>query len=296
MILLAVSGGPDSMYLLYKYRRHKIVVAHVNYQVRDESDNDQKIVEKFCKKYAIPCEVLNVQTKASGNFQTWARQIRYQFFEKIANKYHVKKLLTAHHKDDFLETALMQQRSGRTPKYFGIKAENNLFNLKIKRPLLHKLWKREIERFLSKHHIDYAIDISNQKLLYTRNKIRHELSKLPFSEKRKYYEWFIMSNKILVKKYKKIDLLFKKWQKTKFDTRFFEVQRFKHELVYEYIHKFFANIKLSNNKIESIIDFIISNHNNKFFKLNNCSFLIKNNFKLSIKLNKEKPIYTIFDY
>lgn len=69
MILLAISGGPDSMYLLYKYRRHKIVVAHVNYQIRDDANNDEKIVRDFCQKYAIQCEVLQVKTKVSGNFQ-----------------------------------------------------------------------------------------------------------------------------------------------------------------------------------------------------------------------------------
>ncbi len=270
------------MYLLYKYRRHKIVVAHVNYQIRDDANNDEKIVRDFCQKYAIQCEVLQVKTKVSGNFQAWARKIRYQFFEKIAKKYQIKKVLVAHHKDDFVETALMQQQSGRKPKYFGIKSENILFNLKIQRPLLHKVWKREIERFLHKHHINYAIDSSNQKFLYTRNKIRNQLTKIAFSEKVKYYQWFIMSNKILVKKHKKVDLLFKKWQKNKFDTRFFEMQRFKEELVFEFIHEHFQNIKLSKKKIEGIIEFIISDHNSKSFKLNDQTFLLKNKFKLII--------------
>ncbi len=270
------------MYLLYKYRRHKVVVAHVNYKMRNDSNDDESIVLNFCTKYNIPCEILIVKEKPHGNFQNWARKIRYDFFQKVTQKYPIKKLLVAHHKDDFVETALMQQRSGRTPKFFGIKQKNQLFGLKIERPLLHLIWKREIERFLHKHQIQYIIDSSNAKLIYTRNKIRDELDKGPFSEKRKYYEWFKMSNKILVKKHKKIDALFKKWTNTKFNTLFFAVQRFQNELVFEFIHKYYHDIKLSKNKIESLIDFIISKENGKEFKLNNKNILKKEKYQLIV--------------
>lgn len=282
MILLGISGGPDSMYLLYKYRNRNIVVAHINYNLRPTSNYDETIVRTFCAKHKIRCEVLTVKTKPHGNLQAWARKIRYDFFKKVAGQYNIKKLFIAHHKDDFVETALMQQRSGRMPKYFGIKQKKQLYGLKIKRPFLHKIWKREIERFLHKKNLDYAVDDSNAKNIYTRNKIRNELNKVPFSEKRNYYEWFKMSNKILVKKHKKVDALFKKWSKTKFDTRFFSSQRFKHQLVFEFIHQNFKNVKLSKGKIEGLIAFIDSQENNKLFKLNDNAVIWKKQYHLLV--------------
>ncbi len=106
MLLLAVSGGPDSMALLNDYKKSKVVVAHINYKKRADSDIDQKIVEDFCAKYEIPCEVLVVTKECVGNFQKWARDIRYEYFKKIYQKYDCKKLLVAHHLDDFIETAI----------------------------------------------------------------------------------------------------------------------------------------------------------------------------------------------
>jgi tRNA(Ile)-lysidine synthase len=70
MILLAVSGGPDSMALLNDYHKStNVIVGHVNYKKRSDSDVDQKIVEDFCKKYDIKLEVLVVKTQEVGNFQ-----------------------------------------------------------------------------------------------------------------------------------------------------------------------------------------------------------------------------------
>lgn len=283
MILVAVSGGPDSMFLLYKYRNKKIVVAHVNYHLRSNSNLDESIVRKFCQNYKIPLEVLNVTSKPQGNIQNWARNVRYDFFIKVAKKYRIKKLLTAHHKDDFLETALMQYRSKREPKYFGIKQKNKIFDLTIYRPLLHKFTKREIERFLHQHHIEYSIDESNLKMIYTRNKIRAELLKTAPSEKRQYYQWFLMSNKILEKKTRKVNALFKKWETLSFDTLFFKTQkRFKVELVFELVHKYFKNVKLSKSKMENLIQFIESQKNSQSFQLSHNQFLEKIKFHLIV--------------
>lgn len=68
-LLLAISGGPDSMFLLEKYKDKNIVVAHINYQKRPDSHIDQKIVENFCQKNNILCEIYMVEEKANNNFQ-----------------------------------------------------------------------------------------------------------------------------------------------------------------------------------------------------------------------------------
>ncbi len=68
-LLLAVSGGPDSMFLLNWYKSKNVVVAHVNYHKREDSDIDEKIVRAFCESNNIPLEVLSVSQKHVGNFQ-----------------------------------------------------------------------------------------------------------------------------------------------------------------------------------------------------------------------------------
>jgi len=122
LYIIAVSGGPDSMFLLEKMRceRYNLVVAHVNYKKRDNSDYDEKLVRNYCQKYSLPYEVY--QFKGSeyhsiSNFQDRARQIRYDFFEKLADKYQTKYIAVAHHLDDHLETYLLQRERKSLVEY-----------------------------------------------------------------------------------------------------------------------------------------------------------------------------------
>src|SRR5437763_9346486 len=108
LYILAVSGGPDSMFLLDKMRLEgfNLVVAHVNYKKREDSDYDEKLVRNYCQKYALPCEVYqgkNFEYSSISNFQDRARKIRYDFFQKLADKYLTKYIIVAHHLDDHLE-------------------------------------------------------------------------------------------------------------------------------------------------------------------------------------------------
>lgn len=284
MKLIAVSGGPDSMYLLNLYKKNKnIVVACVNYNVRHDSTVDENIVRKFCEENNIKLEVLSIPKDYlyEGNFQTEARKIRYKFFKEIYEKYNCKSLLMAHHKDDFIETALMQQRSNRQVEYYGIKEKNFIMEMNIERPLLHKMHKRDIEKFLHEHRIQYAIDSSNSQPIYERNKIRLELDKMVPSEKREIYDWFIMSNKVLNKKTKKVHSLYKFWEKQNFDLHFFNLQRFKTELVYKFVHSNFDDVELSKEKIDSIIQFFQGKEGNKYFKLSDKKYIYKKSNSIS---------------
>ena len=107
--IAAVSGGPDSMALLDQFKKVIVGVCHVNYHKRVDSNYDTKLVKDYCKKHKIPLAIYDVNTKVyktslQHNFQTLAREIRYEFFVKCGNKFKCKNLLIAHNLNDFLET------------------------------------------------------------------------------------------------------------------------------------------------------------------------------------------------
>ena len=88
-VVLACSYGPDSMVLLdlLKKFHFKIVVAHVNHKLRSDSDTEQKLLEEFCNKNNIIFELFEIKDYPKGNLEMNARNIRYNFFEEIVNKY-----------------------------------------------------------------------------------------------------------------------------------------------------------------------------------------------------------------
>ena len=109
-VVLATSGGPDSMCLLHlinKNTNFKIVCAHVNHKLREESEEEAKMIQDFCTSNNITYEYFEI-TNYKGNIEYYAREKRYEFFEKILKKYNSKYLLTAHHGDDLIETILMK--------------------------------------------------------------------------------------------------------------------------------------------------------------------------------------------
>ena len=175
--LVAVSGGPDSMALLSMLTKlnYKLVICHVNYHKRKESNFEECKVKEYAKVHNLPCEVLDTTNmNIEGNFQAWARKIRYEFFKEQYDKYAAKGLFIAHQKDDLLETYIMQKRRHNIVSYFGIKDETEILGMQILRPLLD-FRKQELEDYCIEHHVFYSIDSSNLSNDYTRNKIRHEI-------------------------------------------------------------------------------------------------------------------------
>ncbi|MGZ5210162.1 MAG: tRNA lysidine(34) synthetase TilS, partial [Kaistella sp.] len=176
--LLAVSGGADSMVLLYLFQNagFKFEVAHVNYQLRGEdSDADQKIVEDFCDVKQIAFHLYKVSEKdhpPKNSIQTWARNLRYNFFRDIQESGNLKYLVTAHHLNDQLETFLINlSKASGINGLSGIPASDN----QILRPLL-EFSKDEIYAFAKENTIDFREDLSNKKNDYLRNFIRNELA------------------------------------------------------------------------------------------------------------------------
>ncbi len=177
--LLGVSGGSDSMCLANLFLKSglKFGVIHINYSLRgSESEEDMNFVTTWAKNHDIEYFVKVIDTpfilsNQGGNVQQMARDFRYSFFEEIRLKYHFDFICTAHHASDWLETVIFNVlRGGFLHALIGIPAINGV----ILRPLL-SFTKKEINDYLIQNDIPYRTDSSNNKLLYHRNLIRHEI-------------------------------------------------------------------------------------------------------------------------
>lgn len=178
-ILLAVSGGPDSIALLYLFIRFtkQIAVAHCNFGLRGaESDADEAFVKHCCSELNVPFyskrfETSEEATEKSISIQVAARELRYAWFEQLRIEHHFDCIATAHHLDDNVETVLMNMLRGTGMKGLsGIPEQNG----PIIRPLLFAS-KAQLIQFLSAHNIAYRNDASNAENKYTRNKLRNSI-------------------------------------------------------------------------------------------------------------------------
>ncbi len=181
ILILAVSGGVDSMVLLElviaSQPRGNIVVAHFDHSLRGkDSDSDRELVANICKIENISFESckMNIATMAQDekmNLEAMARRERYTFLEEIRNKYQAKYILTAHHSVDQTETVIGNMVKGA--KVRGLSGMHILSGM-IFRPLLF-VTKTEIHRYAKEHNIDYREDSTNIDITYDRNRIRHDI-------------------------------------------------------------------------------------------------------------------------
>ena len=117
-VIVACSGGPDSMFLLSVLNNLglKVVCAHVNHNVRVESIDEYKFMKDYCSKNNIIFEGTELTNAPTKDFENYARMFRYKFFEELIKKYNSKYLFTAHHGDDLIETILMRISRGSIMK------------------------------------------------------------------------------------------------------------------------------------------------------------------------------------
>ena len=171
--LVACSYGPDSMALLHllKQKTAKIVVCHVNYHKRDISDFEEESLRAFCLQHNLVFEKFDASKNARGNFQSWARELRYGFFAEIYEKYEAKALFVAHQQDDLIETYLIQKQRNNRVNYFGIEPVIHMKNMVIVRPLL-SFSKQDLLDYCHENLVPFSIDMSNFETRYLRNKIR----------------------------------------------------------------------------------------------------------------------------
>lgn len=208
MKIIAVSGGVDSMCLLHKFKDEEIVVAHVNYGLRENSILETKLVQNYCKENHIQFECRFAPKFEKGNFQEEARIYRYQFFYELGQKYKCRQVLTAHHMDDLIETYFMQLERKSIPQYYGIQEKVEILGMEIMRPLLC-LSKEELYEYAIQNKIPYLEDESNKSLKYTRNRIRDHLKQINRKDKLKILEEIKNKNNKKEDKYAFLrDLLF----------------------------------------------------------------------------------------
>lgn len=178
-LLLAVSGGLDSMVLLHLFQQldYEIMVLHCNFQLRGmESFGDQQFIQEYTSQHNIQLSFTQFDTEAFANdyklsIQIAARELRYSWFYEQLEIQDGDYILTAHHADDNLETFLINLSRGTgLDGLTGIPAQND----SIIRPLL-PFTRKEIEEYAAKQDVKWREDSSNASNKYLRNKIRHDL-------------------------------------------------------------------------------------------------------------------------
>jgi tRNA(Ile)-lysidine synthase len=178
-ILLATSGGKDSMVMLHLFQQldYEIGIAHCNFQLREmESFEDQNFIQEYAAANDIPVFITQFDTKAFAedykvSTQVAARELRYNWFYELLETEKFDYILTAHHADDNLETFLINLSRGTGLEGLtGIPEQND----RVIRPLL-AFSQEEMEEYAKLNNIQWREDSSNASDKYLRNKIRHHL-------------------------------------------------------------------------------------------------------------------------
>ena len=188
-IIIGVSGGPDSISLLnilnkFKEKLNiKIYVAHINHMLREEANEESEYVKDFCAKLNVEffMKKVNIVNEAKNlkiGTEEAGRNIRYKFFEEIAEKVGAYKIATAHNSNDNAETVLMNIIRGTSVS--GLKGIEKIRDGKYIRPLI-ECSREEIENYCKEKELNPRHDKSNDENIYTRNKIRNLL--IPYLKK-----------------------------------------------------------------------------------------------------------------
>ena len=188
-VVIGVSGGPDSITLLNVLNKFKeklnikIYVAHINHSIRKEADEETEYVREFCKKIDVEffCKKIDVESEAKKlkiGTEEAGRNIRYAFFEEVAEKVGANKIATAHNSNDNAETVLMNIIRGTSIS--GLKGIEKMRDNKFIRPLIETT-RATIEEYCRIEKLSPRYDKSNKENIYTRNKIRNLL--IPYIQK-----------------------------------------------------------------------------------------------------------------
>jgi len=184
-VLVAVSGGVDSMVLLSVLQRLpldlKLTVFHVNHGLRPGAEKEAQMVARYAAMHALPCYLekiaYDLHAVKGRSLQEAAREERYRLFVEAARRYGCTKIALGHQADDQVETVLMRFLTGAGPEGLaGIPPVRGM----IIRPLL-EVGRAEILAYARQLQLPWAEDESNARPVYLRNKIR--LSLIPHLEK-----------------------------------------------------------------------------------------------------------------
>lgn len=302
-IVVGVSGGPDSMALLYilnEFKKKldlKIVCAHVNHNKRVESEQEKIDLENYCKANNIIFEYIKITKWGDDNFHNEARSVRYNFFEELVMNYGAKYLMTAHQGDDLIETILMRIVRGSTLKgYSGFSRIVDKGTYKIVRPLI-TVTKDEIMEFDKANGIKYAIDQSNNEDHYTRNRYRHTV--LPFLKREdpKVHKKFLKYSEILLEYSDYVDKEANKVFNKVFINGNLDIDKFNEldniiqtKIIYTILEKIYGDdlLIIGAVHVELIFDLIKSNKSNSIVHLPNNVIVIKSYNELSFSFDDDE--------
>jgi tRNA(Ile)-lysidine synthase len=175
--VVAVSGGVDSVALLHMLsalqqqspKKYRFVVAHVDHGIRPDSAEDRKHVAKLSRQYGMPFVYHQVKLGPNAS-EAEARDARYRFLDTVRKTVKARGIITAHHQDDALETAIHHLLRGTGRR--GLTALSSTDNRH--RPLLG-VAKQQLIDHARAHQLQWREDSTNQDVKYTRNYIRHRL-------------------------------------------------------------------------------------------------------------------------
>jgi tRNA(Ile)-lysidine synthase len=186
-VLIAVSGGPDSVCLAHLFWRLKkllpikLFIVNMDHGLRRGSPKESKKVEELAKKLSLPVMVKKIGVRAAADsggisLETAGRNLRYRTLFSIAREKGFNKVATGHTANDNAETVLMWLMRGTGSEGLsGIpvlrKGEGNI---RIIRPIL-SVTREEVMDYIKRQKLDYSIDSSNLELDFTRNRIRHKV-------------------------------------------------------------------------------------------------------------------------
>lgn len=190
-ILLGVSGGPDSLVMLELFSKYKaffginIAVAHLDHLFREESTSEADFVEEKAEELGIDfyrkkVDIPKIIEKEKISAEAAARRERFNFFSAVYKKFDFDLLALAHHRDDQVETVLLNVFRGSGLRGLsGIEKRLSLNDLEIIHPLLN-LTKKEIMEYCRENDLKPRIDKTNKENIYSRNIIRNKI--LPIIE------------------------------------------------------------------------------------------------------------------
>jgi tRNA(Ile)-lysidine synthase len=170
--VVAVSGGVDSMALLHLLSKQpdlQLTVAHFDHGIREESVEDRLLVQKAATGYGLPF-VYNRVELGPGTSEAAARKARYEFLHKVRVAARAQAIITAHHQDDMLETAIINMLRGTGRRGLSsLKSQDRMI-----RPLL-LYTKQEITNYAHRQGILWHEDSTNQDEKYLRNYVRRQI-------------------------------------------------------------------------------------------------------------------------
>ena len=297
-IIAGISAGPDSMCLLHllQEKTNKIVVCHINHNVRKESKKEEEYLKNYCNKHNLIFESMTINNYNEKNFENEARKKRYSFYEKILKKYNSNMLFLAHHGDDLIETILMKiVRGSNIEGYSGIKKVSNVKDYQIIRPLL-PYTKEDIINYNNKYNIKYFIDSSNNDIHYTRNRYRKKILPLLKEEDNSVHLKFLKYSKTLEEYDNYIKLLIQKNIDNIYKDNIIYLDNLnkldsflKKNTIYHIMNNIYNNQSniISDRLIDNILNIINSSKPNQSLNIPKNKILVKEYNKLYIKENIE---------